>query len=342
MFVCFYNKNMKNETLEKLIRKEPLTERDIETFIAAVANKEYPQSVIASFITGLTMKGLNLDEIKNLVKSMRNQAVRIEFDQGEVVDSCGTGADLQGTFNISTSAAIVTAAAGAKVIKQTNSNITSRCGSSNFIEALGIKLCKTKEDAEAQFSKSGICFVHSPSFNKAASVLNPVRKELGFRSIFNFTGPLINPSLPKYQLLGVASDEMAKNLIEVLKFLKLKHAMVVNAKEPLLDEISICSETNIYELKDNEISAYTIKPEDFGIKRADISSLKGATPEYNANLVKEIFSGSHKGPKTDIIALNAGAMLYIYGLAKNLTDGIMQAYFTIDSKKALRKLDELL
>ena len=133
---------MKNETLEKLIRKEPLTERDIETFIAAVANKEYPQSIIASFITGLTMKGLNLDEIKNLVKSMRNQAVRIEFDQGEVVDSCGTGADLQGTFNISTSAAIVTAAAGAKVIKQLDKtlNVKNVCSDGIICEGFVVSL----------------------------------------------------------------------------------------------------------------------------------------------------------------------------------------------------------
>ena len=332
---------MKNETLEKLVNNQTLSRENLEIFIDSAAKNEYPQTVIASFITGLTTKGPKLDEIKNLVIAMRKQAIRLDFEHGDVVDSCGTGADLQGTFNISTAAAIVTAAAGGKVIKQTNSNITSRCGSSNFVEALGIKLCKTKEEAEQQFKQHNICFVHSPSFNRAANILNPVRKELGFRSIFNFTGPLINPGFPNYQLLGVSSPEMAKNLIEVLKLLQLKHAMVVNAKNPLLDEISVCSETDVYELKNNEISTYSIKPEDFGIKRADINALKGATPEYNANLVTDIFSGKIKGHKADIIALNAGAMLYLYGLAKNLTDGIMQAYLTIDSGSAMKKLEKL-
>lgn len=332
---------MSQEVLKKLINKETLDSCEIKRFIKSVAEKEAVPSQIASFITAMTMKGAEFSEIKALVTAMREQAIQLDFYEGDVVDSCGTGADLQGTFNISTASAIVCAAYGVRVVKQTNSNITSRSGSSNFIEALGIKLCSTYDQAREQFEKNDICFVHSPSFNRVANVLNPIRKELGFRSVFNFMGPIINPAFPSCQLLGVAFPEMAQHLIEVLQFLNLKHAMVVNAKEPLLDEISVCSETDIYELKDGEINTYKIKPEDFGIKRADVSELTGATPQYNANLVKDIFNGKYKGAKTDIIAMNAGAMIYLSGKAKNLTDGIMKAYAVINSGKALQKIRDL-
>lgn len=332
---------MASEILKKLISKEPLSSRDIKTFVSSLVNNEVPDSVIGAFIIGLTQKGVNLDEIKSLVTAMREQALKLDFYNGDVVDSCGTGADLQSTFNISTTSAIVAAAAGCKVIKQTNSNITSLSGSSNFIEALNINLCKTHTEAKEQFEQNGICFVHSPSFNRAANVLNPIRRELGFRSVFNFMGPIINPSFPNCQLLGVAFPEMAQNLIEVLKFLNLKQAMVVNAKEPLLDEISICSATTVYELKDGEIETYEITPEKFGIKRADVSSLRGATPQYNANLSLEIFNGKIKDSKLDVVAMNAGAMIYLAGGAKNHLEGIMKAYSIISKGLASEKIQSL-
>lgn len=332
---------MQNHILQKLINKEHLTSTDIKDFVSQVVDNEVCESVIGAFILGLTQKGVDLDEIKSLVTAMREQALRLDFYGGDVVDSCGTGADLQGTFNISTCAAIVASAAGAKVIKQTNSNITSMSGSSNFIEALGINLCSTYEQAKEQFEKNDICFVHSPSFNRVAGVLNPIRKQLGFRSIFNFMGPMINPSFPSCQLLGVAFPEMAQNLIEVLKFLNLKHAMVVNAQSPLLDEISICSATTIYELRNGEIEKYEITPEKFGIKRADVSSLRGATPQYNASLALDIFGGKIKDSKLDVVAMNAGAMIYLAGLAKSHLEGIMKAYSAVNSSKALNKIYSL-
>lgn len=332
---------MQTLILQKLINKESLTAHEIREFVKNVVDKEVPDSVIGAFILGLTQKGVNLDEIKALVTAMREQALRLDFYDGDVVDSCGTGADLQGTFNISTCSAIVAASAGAKVIKQTNSNITSLSGSSNFIEALGIKLCTTYGEAKEQFENNDICFVHSPSFNRVAGVFNPIRKQLGFRSVFNFLGPVINPSFPNCQLLGVAFPEMAENLIEVLKFLNLKHAMVVHAKEPLLDEISICSPTTVFELKDGGIEKYEIMPEKFGIKRADITALRGATPKYNASLALDIFSGKIKDAKLDVIAMNAGAMIYLSGRAKSHLDGIMKAYSAVNSFKALDKVQAL-
>ncbi len=330
---------MKNILL-KTFNNEILSNDDIEKVIRWTVQKIVPPSVVGAMIYGFTKKGLNVDEMTALTLAMRNYAIKIEINEN-IVDSCGTGADNSQTFNISTAAAIVAAAAGAKVIKQTNSSITSRSGSSDFLSALKIPFCKTSDEVMQQFAANNIAFVHSPSFNKGACALNPIRQELGIRSIFNFVGPMINPSFPNAQLIGVCDHKIIDTMIKVLQNIGVKRAMVVHGISPSIDEISVCSETHVFELKDEQIFEYYLKPQDFGIKQSDLNSILGATPLYNANLVIDIFNNKLKGAKVDVIALNAGAMLYLNGVCKSISDGIVVAYSTINNGLAYEKLKSI-
>ncbi len=323
--------------LSKLFNDETLTQEDIDKVVRWTVQNIIPPSMIAAFIYAITKKGANTDELTWLTTAIRSYATNLELS-GNIVDSCGTGADHSQSFNISTAASIVAAAAGAKVIKQTNSCITSRTGSSEFIHYLKLPLCTTKEEAQQQFNTHNIAFVHSPKFNKFAGIINPIRQELGMRSVFNFIGPMINPAFPNAQLIGVCDHQMIDKIVQVLKNIGVKRAMVVNGVNPVLDEISVCSDTHVFELNNDEIKEYYLKPSDFGIRYSEINALLGATPLYNANLVTDIFNGKIKDAKVDIIAFNAGAMLYLNGLCKNLSDGIVLSYSTINNGKAAEKL----
>ncbi len=330
---------MKN-ILTKIFNNETLSYEEIDKVIRWSMQKVIPPSAIGAFIYGITKKGVNVDELTFLTQILRSHAVDLEIEE-DIVDSCGTGADNSQSFNISTAAAIVAAAAGAKVIKQTNSCITSRTGSSEFINYLKLPLCSSKEEVQQQFNTHNIAFVHSPKFNKAVEVINPIRQELGIRSIFNFAGPMINPSFPNAQLIGVCDHEMIDKMVQVLKNIGVKRAMIVHGVNPALDEISVCSETHVFELNNGDIREYYMRPSDFGIKMTDIKSILGATPLYNANLVTDIFNGKIKDAKVDIIALNAGAMLYLNGQCKSLADGIILSYAAIDNGKAAEKLNAI-
>ena len=246
----------------------------------------------------------SLNNVNNLSAELNLQ--NRGFYNEETIEICTVGERNPKIFNIFTAAAIVTSAIGINVIKQ-----ETKHGNKNFINALGINLCSSYDEAKEQFEKDNICFIDSESYDFIQ---------------------------PERLMLGTSSPQFAENLINVLKKLELKHVMVVNAQVPPLNVISICSETTIYELKNNEILKYMIKPEDFGIKKASISSLTGATPEYNAGLIFDIFSGKIKDAKLDAVALNAGAMIYLSGKAKNLLDGILKAYSVINSKNALNKI----
>ena len=331
---------MVKNMLQKLLNKEHLNARDIEVFVNGIVNNQITDSQIGAFILGLTLKGAELDELKFLVDSIREKSDFLHFNQA-VLGCTGTGADFQETFNISTASSIVAAAAGAKVVKKVMPAVIERTGNLEFLKALGVRACITEQEAQKQFSDAGICFVSAQHFNPVENKLFEIRKELAQQSVFNVSDALINYGVSDYQLVGTAILEIAENMAEVLKYLNVKHAMVVNAQNPLLDEISICSETTVFELKDGEIEKYEITPDKFGIKRAEILSLRGATAEYNANLVIDIFSGNIKDSKLDIVAMNAGAMLYLCGEARNHLEGIMKAYTTISNGLALQKVMNL-
>jgi anthranilate phosphoribosyltransferase len=265
------------------------------------------------------------EEFYALAKAMRKYAHRVETGK-YIVDSCGTGADMSGTINISTCAAILANACGANVVKQTNSSVTSECGSTDFLDALGIEICRTPEQALKQFAQHGITFVHSPYFNSFAQVNNPIRQQLGFKSVFNYLGPLINPAFPEAQLLGVSSNEMLEPCAYALQKLGTDRALVVNGLEPNIDEISVCSKTRVLELKNNEITEYFLSPEDFGMPISPVSALKGGSAAENVRIIKALEPDSAIG---HAISLNAGAMIYLSGLRESIFEGVKIARETL-------------
>lgn len=326
--------------LKKLMAKEDLSFDEIKFAVDSIAHKEVSDAQIASFLTAVSAKGVSAEAFYAFAANMRNYARRVITDK-YIVDSCGTGADMSKTINISTSASIVARASGVNVVKQTNSSITSASGSTDFLSALGINITRTPEQAVDFFNRHGITFVHSPYFNDFASVNNPIRQQIGIKTIFNFLGPLINPAFPDAQLLGVSSNQMCDKIAYALKKLGTDRALVVNGLEPNIDEISICSPTRVLELKNGEIEEYMIKPEDFGFKCAVLSEIQGGNGPENAKLITEIFENKRKGAMLDVILLNAGAMIYLSGRAKTIQEGIKQAQFNIENGKALEVLKGL-
>ncbi len=308
------------EYLKKITAKKELDFEEINDAVTKIANNEASDAQIGAFLTGITLKGVTKEEFYAFAHAMRKFARRIIINE-PVIDSCGTGADFSNSINISTASAIVANSCGAKVVKQTNSSITSLCGSSDFLHKMNFKVVQTPDEALEEFKKNGITFVHSPYFNDFAKVNNPIRKQLGIKTIFNYLGPLINPAFPDFQLLGVSSESMCEKMAYALSKLGTKRAIVVNGLNPNLDEISLCSKSRIFELNEGKISEYTVTPEDFGFKTTDISAIQGDS----AAIITEVFKGKRKDACHDIICLNSGAMLYLFGMAKSVNDGILRA-----------------
>src|SRR5574344_389923 len=329
------------DILKKLILKEDLSQIEIQETVRKIAKNEASEVQIASFLTEITAKGVNKEEFFAFASAMREFANRIETDK-YIVDSCGTGADFSQTINISTASAILASNCGVNVIKQTNSSITSECGSTDLLHALNLDITKTPQQALENFNKNGIAFVHSPYFNDFAKINNPIRQQIGFKTIFNYLGPLINPCFPDAQLLGVSSLEMCEKIAYALLKLGTDRALVVNGINPNIDEISICSKTKVFELKNGKIEEYFLTPDDFGIKEVDISELKGGNAGINAKIIREIFSGEifeANFAKSKIIALNAGAMIYLAGIKPSIYDGFKFAEEILLSGDVSQKLE---
>ena len=328
------------ELIKKIVAKEELTFEEIHFIINKIANNEASEAQMGAFLVAITQKGVSKDEFFAFASSMREFSNRVMIDK-YIVDSCGTGADFSKTINISTSAAIVANACGVNVFKQTNSSITSDCGSTDFLNSLDINITRLPQDAKTEFDNNNIAFVHSPYFNDFARVNNPIRQQVGIKTIFNYLGPLINPSFPNAQLLGVSANDMCEKMIYALQKLGTDRALVVNGINPNLDEISICSKTSVYELKNNKISQYELSPEDFGFKTVDISEIQGGNGLINAQIVQDIFKGEIKDAKRDVISMNAGAMIYLAGIAKDMFNGAKLAQEIIESGAALDNLRKL-
>ncbi|HLG23470.1 MAG TPA: anthranilate phosphoribosyltransferase [Candidatus Nanoarchaeia archaeon] len=329
---------MIQEAILKLADKKDLIGSEAAKSMEDIMEGKATNAQVAAFLIGLKLKGENTEEITACAKVMRDKSIKIEPDAKFLVDTCGTGGDNSGTFNISTAAAFVAAGAGADVAKHGNRSISSKCGSADVLSALGVNINLEPKKVEECIEKVGIGFLFAPRFHPAMKFAMEARKEIGIRTIFNILGPLTNPAGAKCQLIGVFDSELMHVMADVLKNLGSRHAIIVNGSG--LDEITLTGETKVIELKSGVIESYSIKPEALGFETCSIADLKGGTPEENAKIIIDILSGL-KGPKRDVVVLNSAAALLSCGLAKNYEGAIAMAARSIDSGSAMKKLNDL-
>ncbi len=328
---------MMKEYLQKLVQRQSLTTQEAELAIAKIFT-EASDAQIASFLTALKMKGETPEEIAGLARGMKKAANVINPKvNGILVDTCGTGGDSQGTINVSTGAALVASACNVAVAKHGNYSITSKSGSADVLKELGVKIDLAPKEVEKTIEKAGIGFMLAPVFHPSMKRVAQIRKDLGFRTVFNILGPLTNPANAKAQVLGVFDGSLLETMADVLNILGTKRALVVHSNG--MDELSNTGETKVVELNNGKITKYTVTPEKLGVRRASISDIAGSTPEENAKDIVEVLKGK-KGAKRDIIAINAGAALLVSEKAETLASGIKTANQAIDSGAALNKLKE--
>ncbi|MCK5262891.1 MAG: anthranilate phosphoribosyltransferase [Gammaproteobacteria bacterium] len=309
------------------------------TVMRLIMTGEATQAQIGGFLVGLRMKGETVDEVAAAAAVMRELSTKVDVEKEHLVDTCGTGGDSSGSFNISTASVFVVAAAGARVAKHGNRSITSKSGSADVLEAAGVNLELTPEQVADCVNEIGVGFMFAPMHHSAMKHAIGPRKEMAVRTIFNVLGPLTNPAGAPNQVLGVFSKDWVVPLAEVLNQLGSEHVLVVNAEDGL-DEISIGSPTLVAELKDGEVKSYTIQPEDFGMQRADLSTIKAADAQDSLNIIKGVLA-NQSGPAKDIVCLNAGASIYVAGLVDSLAEGVERAAEVITEGKAAEKLQEL-
>jgi len=328
------------EAIAKLTQKQNLTREETRSAIEEIMKGKASPVEISSFLTASITKGVTIDELTAAASVMRDFATKIKLKEKITIDTCGTGGDNAGTFNISTVVAMIVTGAGVCVAKHGNRSVSSKCGSADLLEALGVKIDIEQEKVKECIEKVGIGFMFAPRFHPAMKFAQPVRKELGIRTIFNLLGPLTNPALVKYQLVGVNSPELLKGYASVLKDLGSTHVMVVRGLDGL-DEITTTKNTEVCELKDGKIKEYVISPSEFGIKRVDMKDILGSDIATNVKIANEILDGKN-GPRRDITCLNAGAALYVAGVVPNIKEGFELANITIDSGRAKEKLKHLI
>ncbi len=323
------------EYIQTISERKNLSMDQAESAIASIFT-DATDTQIGAFLIGLKMKGETIDEIAGFARGMRAAARTIAPDVGgTLVDTCGTGGDVHNTLNVSTAAAIVTAAAGIPVAKHGNYAITSKSGSADVLKALGIRIDLPPEKVTECIEKVGIGFLLAPVFHPAMKRVAAPRRELGVRTVFNILGPLTNPAGARAQVIGVFDLDLCETIANVLALLGSERAMVVHGDG--MDEISNIGETMIASLEDGLVSTYTVKPEDFGFERATIADIAGGTPEENARDIVSIFEGS-EGPRRDIVVLNSGAAIHVAGKATDLESGVRKAEEIIDSGAALARL----
>ncbi len=326
--------------IAKLVEKKDLSGEEAKQVMADIMSGRCTPSQIGSFLTALRLKGETVEEIAAFAYVMRDKAIKIPVTGSEnLIDTCGTGGDAKGTFNISTITAFVAAAAGAKVAKHGNRAASSKCGSADVLEQLGVNLDITPEKAGECIEKIGIGFLFAPKLHAAMKHAIGPRKEIGIRTVFNILGPLTNPAGAAHQLLGVYDSSLTETMASVLRALGCKRALVVHGDDGL-DEITTTARTKVSELKDGNVSSYYIDPADMGMESAAIEDLEGGTPEDNAKIALSILKGE-KGHKRDIVIINSAAALYVAGIADTIKEGIEKASAIIDSGKALEKLNQL-
>jgi anthranilate phosphoribosyltransferase len=298
----------------------------------------------SAFLVALRMKGETADEITGAAEAMRERVTPLDVDRTTLVDTCGTGGDGRGTFNISTVAALVAAGAGANVAKHGNRAVSSSCGSADLLAALGVCIDLDAPMMAEVLRRTGISFLFAPKLHPAMSAVAGVRRELGVRTIFNVLGPLTNPAFARRQVLGVYAEHLVETVARVLAALGAEHALVVHSRDGL-DEISVSASTHVCEVRDGEVHAYELAPEDIGLARHSLEQLAGGDARENAAIARQILAGApspQNGAKHDVVIANAGAALYVAGLAPSIREGVVLARESIASGAAAAKLQELI
>jgi anthranilate phosphoribosyltransferase len=328
--------SMIGAAIGKLVEQQSLTEEEAAQAMREIMEGGATPAQIAAFLIALRIKGETIEEITGCARVMREKATRIRAPYPNVIDTCGTGGDGSHTFNISTTAAFVVAGAGVPVAKHGNRAMSSRCGSADLLQALGVSIELSPEMAELCLAEVGITFLFAPLFHSAMKYAVGPRREIGVRTIFNILGPLTNPAGAKQQILGVSRKEFAEPMAHVLGNLGSTRAFVVHGADGL-DEITTTGETHITALDGGKIASYTITPEQFGLPRAPLGALAGGDAPQNAAITLAVLEGK-RGPHRDVVLLNAAAGLAVAGTAPDLQAGLQLAAHAIDSGAALEKL----
>jgi len=328
------------QAIKAVTEKRDLSAEEMSATMRLIMTGEATPAQVGGFLIGLRMKGETIDEIAAAAGVMRDLASKVEVDKNHLVDTCGTGGDASGSFNISTASAIVVAAAGGKVAKHGNRSISSKSGSADVLEAAGVNLEISPDQVAACVNEVGVGFMFAPLHHSAMKHAIGPRREMAVRTIFNVLGPLTNPAAAPNQVLGVFSKELVEPLAHVLKRLGSEHVLVVHAEDGM-DEISVATATFVAELDNGEVSTYTIRPEDFGMARADLEQIRATDSAHSLQIIKSVFDNTD-GPAKDIVCLNAGAAIYVAGVAGSLAEGVKKAQDTIASGAAAEKLEQLI
>lgn len=330
---------MINEAISKLVDGQDLTRAEMVAVMDEIMGGEADSIQTASLLTALQIKGATIEEITASAISMRNHADVMDTNM-DITEIVGTGGDKSNSFNISTTSAFVAAAAGVKVAKHGNRAASSKSGAADVLEKLGLNLMLEKEKSLEMLEKLNFCFLFAVKYHAAMKYVAPVRKTLGIRTIFNILGSLTNPAKANMQVLGVYSKELVNPMSRVLSNIGVKRGMTVFGMDGL-DEISASDKTYVCEFRDGWFKEYEMEPEDFGYKKCDKSELEGGTPEENAEITRNILNGTLRDGKRNAVCLNAGAAIYVAGKADSLAEGIKIAEETIDSGKAIERMNEI-
>lgn len=329
---------------------ESLSRAESRAVMTEVLTGKCTDAQIAALLVALHMKGETVEEIVGFAEAIRAEATQLDLhknrtldvsgtERDALVDTCGTGGDTSGTFNISTATAIVTAASGVRVAKHGNRSISSKCGSADVMEALGVKIDLPPAKIAACLEEVGIAFLYAPAMHSAMRYVQPARRELRLRTVFNLLGPLTNPAHATCQVVGVYSSDLVEKLAEALSMLGLHRALVVHGRDGL-DEITITGATRVGEVRDGQVHTYEVTPEEFGLQRASLEDIAGGDAAMNAALIRGVLSGE-KSPRRDVVILNSAAALVAAGRANHLRDAVPLAANAIDTGAASAKLDAL-
>ena len=330
---------MIREAISAAVALHDLTEGQAAGVMEEIMSGEATPAQLAAFLTALRLKGETVDEIAGMARVMRAKACRVECE-GALLDTCGTGGDASGTFNVSTAAAFVAAAAGARVAKHGNRAMSSRCGSADVLEALGARIDLSPEEAAACLEETGFCFMFAPRFHPAMRFAAGPRREIGIRTVFNILGPLCNPAGATRQVLGVADGSLGEKMAQALVRLGCERAIIVHGEDGL-DEVSPSAVSQVWEIRDGGLERYCVSPQDAGLAHHPLASVGGGTPEDNARMLRSVLGGQ-RGALRDFTLLNAAAGLMAYGLAADFADGVATAAAAIDSGGALAKLERFI